>query len=68
MRFSLVIPAYNETGRIGDTVTHVIGYLEAQPFEWELLIVIDGGDLSVLLGAFAARDAYSQLSVLPSGW
>ncbi len=44
MRFSLVIPAYNETGRIGATIRHVAQYLEAQGFEWEMIVVIDGGD------------------------
>ena len=54
MRFSLVIPAYNETGRIGGTVTHVADYLDAQPFEWELFIVIDGGDPAAAVEARAA--------------
>lgn len=43
MLLSLVIPAYNEAGRIGGTVTHVCEYLEAQPFSWEVIVVIDGG-------------------------
>lgn len=40
---SLVIPAYNEAGRIGATVKHVCAYLDQQKYSWELLIVIDGG-------------------------
>ena len=43
MLLSLVIPAYNEADRIGGTVTHVCQYLEAQPFSWEVIVVIDGG-------------------------
>lgn len=43
-RVSLVIPAYNETGRIGGTVARVTAYLSRQPYPWELIVVIDGGD------------------------
>ena len=64
MRFSLIIPAYNETGRIGDTVTHVIGYLEAQPFEWELIVVIDGGDPAAAVEARAAGKDRAPVRVL----
>ena len=64
MRFSLIIPAYNETGRIGDTVTHVAGYLAAQPFEWELLVVIDGGDPAAGVEARVAGKDRPQVRVL----
>ncbi len=42
MRLSLVIPAYNEAGRIGATVQQVCAYLDAQPYDWEVVVVIDG--------------------------
>lgn len=42
-RLSLVIPAYNEVGRIGGTVATVCSYLDRQPYGWELLVIIDGG-------------------------
>ena len=64
MRFSLVIPAYNETGRIGHTITHVAGYLDTQPFEWELLIVVDGGDPAAAAEARAAGKDRPQVRVL----
>ena len=64
MRFSLVIPAYNETGRIGGTIEHVARYLDAQPFEWELLIVIDGGDPAAAAEARTVSKAYSNIRVL----
>ena len=64
MRFSLVIPAYNETGRIGGTVAHVVGYLETQPFEWEVLIVIDGGDPAAAVEARSAGGDRPQVRVL----
>ena len=64
MRFSLVIPAYNETGRIGGTIDHVARYLDAQPFEWELLIVIDGGDPAAAAEARATSQAHANIRVL----
>ena len=64
MRLSLVIPAYNETGRIGETIRHVSAYLDAQPFEWELLVVIDGGDPAAADEARGAAGGRSNVRVL----
>jgi dolichyl-phosphate beta-glucosyltransferase len=43
LTLSLVIPAYNETGRIGGTIAHVCAYLDRQSYDWEVIVVIDGG-------------------------
>ena len=64
MRLSLVIPAYNETGRIGETMRHVSAYLDTQPFEWELLVVIDGGDPAAAGEARTAARGRSNIRVL----
>ena len=40
--FSLIIPAYNEARRVGETVTMVLGYLNAVSPESELIVVDDG--------------------------
>lgn len=64
MRLSLVVPAYNETGRIGGTVAHIAGYLDAQPFEWELLVVIDGGDPQAAVEARQAAAGRAEIRVL----
>jgi len=40
---SVVIPAFDEVGRIGETARHVCAYLSAQSYAWEVLIVLDGG-------------------------
>ena len=64
MRFSLIIPAYNETGRIGRTIEHVARYLDAQGFEWELIVVIDGGDVRAADEARATAGAWPQARVL----
>jgi dolichyl-phosphate beta-glucosyltransferase len=42
VQLSLVIPAYNEEERIGATLQHVCGYLRAQHYEAEVLVVDDG--------------------------
>jgi dolichyl-phosphate beta-glucosyltransferase len=39
---SVVIPAYNEEKRIGNTLDAIYSYLTCQPFTWEVLIVLDG--------------------------
>ena len=39
---SVIIPAYNEEQRIDQTLAAIYSYLIAQPYSWELLIVLDG--------------------------
>lgn len=62
--FSLVIPAYKESGRIGGTITHVCRYLEAQPFTWEIIVVIDGGPPEDAAEARAATSGRDNVRVL----
>jgi dolichyl-phosphate beta-glucosyltransferase len=40
--FSLIIPAYNEEHRLPDTLKQVTAYLQAQPYEFEVLVVENG--------------------------
>jgi dolichyl-phosphate beta-glucosyltransferase len=40
--FSLIIPAYNEAGRIGQTLRRTIAYLQTTSPESELIVVNDG--------------------------
>jgi dolichyl-phosphate beta-glucosyltransferase len=61
MTLSLVIPAYNEAGRIGSTVTHVCAYLDRQAYDWEVIVVIDGGAREA--GAEARAAAASRPNV-----
>ena len=67
MRFSLVIPAYNETGRIGATIERVAHYFDTQAFEWEMLVVIDGGDPAAAAEARTAAQGRAHIRVLENG-
>jgi dolichyl-phosphate beta-glucosyltransferase len=42
MHLSLVIPAYNEATRIGDTLEKVAAYFATQSYEAEIIVVDDG--------------------------
>ena len=64
MLLSLVIPAYNEAGRIGGTVEHVCAYLDAQPFLWEVIVVIDGGPQAAADEARTAAAGRDNVRVL----
>ena len=64
MQISLVIPAYNEIGRIGGTVTQVTEYLDRQLYDWELIVVIDGGALAAADEARAAAGSRENVRVL----
>ena len=39
---SIVIPAFNEAGRIIATLERVVGYVAGQSYRWEVLVVDDG--------------------------
>lgn len=64
MELSVVIPAYNEAGRIGGTVTHVCAYLDRQTYDWELIVVIDGDPQAAADEARAAAGARVNVRVI----
>ncbi len=39
---SVIIPAYNETRRLGATLEQVLAYFDAQPYSSEIIVVDDG--------------------------
>ena len=54
--FSLIIPAFNEAHRIGDTLVRVLSYLRSNSPESEIIVVDDGssdGTADVVRSAFA---------------
>lgn len=64
MLLSLVIPAYKEGGRIGGTIAQVCRYLDAQPYKWEVIVVIDGGPAADAEEARAAAAGRPNVRVL----
>ena len=64
MTLSLVIPAYNEAGRIGNTIARVCTYLDQQSYDWELIVVVDGGPRSTGEEARAAAGTRANVRVL----
>ena len=64
MTLSLVIPAFNEAGRIGGTITQVCAYLDRQQYDWELIVVIDGGPQAAAREARAAAGSRSNVRVI----
>jgi glycosyltransferase involved in cell wall biosynthesis len=57
---SIVIPAYNESARIGKTLRELVAYLEQQPGGGEVIVVDDGSKddtAGVAEGVFAERRA-----------
>src|ERR687889_236202 len=53
---SIVIPAYNESARIGKTLRELVAYLEQQPGGGEVIVVDDGSKddtIRVAEGVFA---------------
>lgn len=55
---SVVIPAYNEERRLPDTLAAVIGYLNRQPYSWEIIVADDGsadGTASITRAAGAGQ-------------
>jgi glycosyltransferase involved in cell wall biosynthesis len=39
---SVVVPAYNEEPRLGESLDRIVGYLDHQHFTWEVLVADDG--------------------------
>jgi len=42
MHLSVVIPAYNEESRIGDSLTKIYGYLKKRDHDFEIIVIDDG--------------------------
>jgi len=61
---SLIIPAFNEAGRLGRTIAQVCTYLEGQAYEWELIVVIDGDTHNAAATARAAAEGHVHARVL----
>jgi len=62
-KFSIVIPAYNEHRRIGETLRRIVDYLHEQNWNAEVVAVDDGSrdDTAQIISEFAARNPEVRL-------
>ncbi len=59
---SLILPAYNEAARIGQTLRGVQAYLNRQPYSYELIVAADGNDgTRELVAEMGTRDRRLQV-------
>jgi dolichyl-phosphate beta-glucosyltransferase len=61
--YSIVIPAYNESARLGATLEKVLAYLHAQGWNAEVIVVNDGSrdNTAEIVRSFAAKDPALRL-------
>jgi dolichyl-phosphate beta-glucosyltransferase len=64
---SILIPAYDESARIGPTLERLLAALAPQPFTWEILVADDGSadDTAAIVAAVAARDPRVGVRTFP---
>jgi dolichyl-phosphate beta-glucosyltransferase len=63
VRYSIVIPAYNEGGRLGATLEKVLAYVHTQRWDAEVVVVNDGSrdNTADIVRKFAAQDPSLRL-------
>lgn len=63
MRYTVVIPAYNESRRIGPTLDRVLEYIRQQAWDAEVVIVNDGSkdDTAEIVRGYERRDERLRL-------
>lgn len=61
--YSLIIPAYNESARLGSTLERVLAYVHAQGWNAEVIVVNDGSrdNTAEIVKSFAAKDPILRL-------
>jgi dolichyl-phosphate beta-glucosyltransferase len=61
--YSIVIPAYNESARLGGTLEKVLAYVHARGWDAEVIVVNDGSqdNTADIVRTFAAKDAAVRL-------
>lgn len=62
-KFSIVIPAYNEHRRIGETLRRILEHLQQQRWNAEVVVVDDGSrdDTAQIISGFAAQNPQVRL-------
>ena len=66
---SVIIPAYNESGRIVATLESLSQYLQGQPYTWEVIVVDDGSedDTAEIVERWSSGRGRFRLERIPHG-
>lgn len=66
---AVIIPAFNEEERIGDSVRRIIAHLDGKPYPWEIVVVDDGSTdrTAGLVDEIAAENSRVRLLQIPHG-
>jgi dolichyl-phosphate beta-glucosyltransferase len=64
MKLSIIIPAYNEQGRIGTTLRSIDSYLRYQPFDYQIIVAVNGSTDKTLAVAQNSRWIIKNLKVI----
>jgi len=61
--YSIIVPAYNESARIGRTLTHILECVHQNGWQAEVVVVNDGStdDTAAIIQGFAAKDPIVRL-------
>lgn len=61
--YSIVIPAYNESARLGASLERILAYVHAQGWDAEIIVVNDGSrdNTADIVRSFAAKDSALHL-------
>lgn len=63
---SIVIPAYNEENRIGNTLKNIINYLKQKDYKSEIIVVVDGSTDSTIEVVRKFEKMYSTIKTTAS--
>lgn len=61
---SVIIPAYNEEKRIGNTLDAISAYLRRQPYSYEILVVTDGSTDNTIGAISDKKNTVPNLEIL----
>ncbi|MGC4081127.1 MAG: glycosyltransferase [Vicinamibacterales bacterium] len=67
VHLTVIVPAYNEAGRIGASVARILAFLATRPYSAELIVVLDGGAPGAAAEIAAVAGARQDVVVLDNG-
>ena len=67
VHLSVIVPAYDELDRIGDTVRRILAFLDSRPYRSELILVLDGGRPGAAAAIGLVAGGRSDVVVLDNG-